>query len=154
MSHYVVLSCVGRGLCDGLFTRPEKASSSFPVVPKWDIGPSQILANGLHFLPFVSPLSKTHYALVVLLRLVLFQVTLGICFLRFPCGFQSSPCLGMLFWSFLKVCPIQKGPYVPVENDRETNEWMIYYTKTRKISNVPIVSTYSDYTALYIYTKC
>jgi hypothetical protein len=39
-------------------------------------------------------------------KTVLFQVTLGLPFLHFPCGFQSSPCLVMLFWSFLKVCPI------------------------------------------------
>jgi hypothetical protein len=51
------------------------------------------------------PLTKTHFALVVLLRL-LFQVNLGLPFLHFPWGFQWSPCLVMLFWSFLKVCPI------------------------------------------------
>jgi hypothetical protein len=36
----------------------------------------------------------------------LFQLTLGLPFPCFPYGFQSSPCLFMLFWSFLKVCPI------------------------------------------------
>jgi hypothetical protein len=39
-------------------------------------------------------------------KTVLLQATLGLPFLRFLCGFQSTPCLVMLFWSFLKVCPI------------------------------------------------
>jgi hypothetical protein len=39
-------------------------------------------------------------------KTVLFQITLRLPFLRFPCGFQSSPCLVMLFWFFLKVCLI------------------------------------------------
>jgi hypothetical protein len=80
------------------------ASSSFPLVPRWNIGPSQIFASGLHFCHSFRLLTR-HFALVVLLRL-LFQVTLGLPFLRFPCGFQSSPCLVMLFWPFLKVFPI------------------------------------------------
>jgi hypothetical protein len=39
-------------------------------------------------------------------KVVLFQVILGLPFLLSPCGFQSSPCLLLLFWSFLKVRPI------------------------------------------------
>jgi hypothetical protein len=40
------------------------------------------------------------------IKIVLFQVILDLPFLLSPCGFQSSPCLVLLFWSFLKVCPI------------------------------------------------
>jgi hypothetical protein len=56
-------------LSTGKILRQVKTHSPFPIVPRWNIGPSQIFASGLCFLSFVSPLSKTRFALVVLLRL-------------------------------------------------------------------------------------
>jgi hypothetical protein len=39
-------------------------------------------------------------------KIVLLQVILGLPFILSSCGSQSCPCLVMLFWSFLEVCPI------------------------------------------------